>query len=158
MKYAALTLTFLIASTPIQAGGWLALIGSKHVGVEAGHFNEVNPGLMYQDDEGRFVGAYLNSFGNVSPVVGIETRLTDHISVNTALAVYATGPQFMPSMTARYQRLRLSVTPVYWHHTAKTVDVNDPRGKFYQQTVADLPDGSKSVNSVGAVVSLAIVF
>ena len=63
------------------------LIGSYHVGAERGEFNEFNPGLFVTWDDWT-VGAYHNSYGDMSLAVTREWALTDHVDFFAGVATY----------------------------------------------------------------------
>lgn len=63
------------------------LLGSHHVAAGRNDFEEVNPGLFLTWDDWS-VGAYRNSYGDISLALTHEWALTDHVSVFAGVATY----------------------------------------------------------------------
>lgn len=84
MRAAGLCLA--LAAGPVAAQDRVALLlGSHHIGGDG--FEEVNPGLFLTWDDGS-VGAYRNSYGDVSLALTHEWALTDHVSAFVGVVTY----------------------------------------------------------------------
>jgi hypothetical protein len=86
MKH-VVTILAMVAGPAVAQDRAAVLIGSYHVGAERGEFNESNPGLFLTWGDWT-VGAYHNSYGDMSVAVTREWALTDHVDFFAGVATY----------------------------------------------------------------------
>lgn len=104
--FTLLLLLLLLLFSPAQASELSFTLASKHVAREdpGYEYQELNPGFVYTNDKGYFIGGYVNSYAELAPVIG-KRYTRGKRGLNLGLAVY-------PETNAYYHNKPIRVVPI----------------------------------------------